>query len=489
MKKLITYFVLFTACLFPALHGSAQLYKNVFTHTDSMTYIHLDKSRKKEYKNLLLYFKIQDDSLFNYDNIGQTLKNDGWYLIKKEKKKVLIGKPNVGDFSNFDWLGGPVFINNIDKKMAYGQPGTPGFPTAVKYGVNNFKNNPTAYKNAEGKSVFILKDKPQANQVFISGNFNLWSTAQDALHKTDSGWIIILDLPPGKYLYKFIVDGKWQNDPNNLLKESDGFESYNSTYYSYNYTWEVSGFENAEKVILTGSFNNWNEKELVMQHTENAWKIDMYLHPGSYTYKFIVDGDWFVDPVNAEVVEDGDGNINSLLSFGNPHLFELNGFTNANQVMLAGNFNDWNAAELKMHKTESGWQLHYVLGPGIYSYRFVVDGNWMPDPANPLTENNSGYLNSVVIIEPNYVFKLKGYTDLPQAFISGNFNGWADPGFPMQKVNDGWEFPIYLSPGKYLYKFVVNGKWILDPDNPLYENNEYNTGNSVLWIEQDYINK
>ncbi|MBK8682476.1 MAG: glycogen-binding domain-containing protein [Bacteroidetes bacterium] len=489
MKKLITYSLLFMACVFPALNAYAQLYKNVFTHTDSMTYIHLDKSRKKEYKNLLLYFNMHDDSLFNYDNIGQTLKNDGWLLVKKEKKKVLIGKSTSGNISDFDWLGSPVFINNADQQMAYGQPGTPGFPAAVNYGINHFKNKPTAYKNAEGKSVFILKDEEQAQQVFISGNFNLWSTAQDAMHKTDSGWVIILDLPPGKYLYKFIVDGKWQNDPNNVLKESDGFESYNSTYFCYNYTWDIPRFNNAKKVILSGSFNNWNEKEMQMYKVNNGWKLDMYLHEGSYTYKFIVDGEWFVDPDNAEVVEDGDGNFNSLLSFGKPHKFELTGFTNAKQVVLAGSFNDWNSSELEMNKTEFGWQINYVLGPGIYSYRFVVDGNWMPDPANTFTENNTGYLNSVVIIEPNYVFKLKGYTDLQQAFITGNFNGWSEPGFPMQKVTDGWEFPIHLSPGKYIYKFVVDGKWILDPENPLYENNDYNTGNSVLWIEQDYMNK
>jgi len=32
---------------------------------------------------------------------------------------------------------------------------------------------------------------------------------------------------------------------------------------------------------------------------------------------------------------------------------------------------------------------------------------------------------------------------------------------------------------------VVDGKWILDPDNSQMEENEYSTGNSVLWIEPE----
>jgi hypothetical protein len=53
----------------------------------------------------------------------------------------------------------------------------------------------------------------------------------------------------------------------------------------------------------------------------------------------------------------------------------------------------------------------------------------------------------------------------------------------MIKKAGAWIFPIYLKPGKYTYKFIVDQKWILDPANDLWEDNEYGTGNSVLWIE------
>jgi hypothetical protein len=53
----------------------------------------------------------------------------------------------------------------------------------------------------------------------------------------------------------------------------------------------------------------------------------------------------------------------------------------------------------------------------------------------------------------------------------------------MVKEGNAWKLPLHLDPGKCLYKFIVDGKWILDPDNENWEENEYGTGNSVLWFE------
>ena len=52
----------------------------------------------------------------------------------------------------------------------------------------------------------------------------------------------------------------------------------------------------------------------------------------------------------------------------------------------------------------------------------------------------------------------------------------------MVREGNSWKFPLRLKPGKYTYKFIVDGTWILDPGKPLFEENEHGTGNSVLWI-------
>jgi len=54
----------------------------------------------------------------------------------------------------------------------------------------------------------------------------------------------------------------------------------------------------------------------------------------------------------------------------------------------------------------------------------------------------------------------------------------------MIKENGIWKYPVHLNPGKHSYKFIVDGRWMIDPANELWEENEFGTGNSVLWIER-----
>ena len=55
---------------------------------------------------------------------------------------------------------------------------------------------------------------PQARSVFIAGDFNQWNLSVHPLKQDKKGvWKISLPLDPGRYEYRFIVDGEWQNDP------------------------------------------------------------------------------------------------------------------------------------------------------------------------------------------------------------------------------------------------------------------------------------
>jgi 1,4-alpha-glucan branching enzyme len=96
---------------------------------------------------------------------------------------------------------------------------------------------------------------------------------------------------------------------------------------------------------------------------------------------------------------------------------------------------------------------------------------------------DGGNGNLIFVIEPNYTFRLRQFPEAKSVYLAGDFNGWSPNGFPMEKQGDEWVLRLHLSPGKHIYKFVVDGKWILDPDNKLWEQNEFDTGNSVVWVE------
>jgi len=70
-----------------------------------------------------------------------------------------------------------------------------------------------------------------------------------------------------------------------------------------------------------------------------------------------------------------------------------------------------------------------------------------------------------------------------QVSLSGEFNGWSSDATPMKRHQDGhWETTVDLAPGRYQYKFIVDGHWIPDPH--AHENlwNQHGTLNSVVEV-------
>ena len=56
---------------------------------------------------------------------------------------------------------------------------------------------------------------PESQNVFLAGDFNSWDPNSHPLKKNSTGeWKISVGLSPGRYEYRFLVDGQWQNDPN-----------------------------------------------------------------------------------------------------------------------------------------------------------------------------------------------------------------------------------------------------------------------------------
>ena len=70
----------------------------------------------------------------------------------------------------------------------------------------------------------------------------------------------------------------------------------------------------------------------------------------------------------------------------------------AKQVSLCGDFNGWASDVTPMKRHEGGhWEITVALAPGRYEYKFVVDGQWIPDPlADEHVWNHHGTLNSVI---------------------------------------------------------------------------------------------
>jgi len=87
------------------------------------------------------------------------------------------------------------------------------------YGVNQIND-----------AVVFVTLYPRAETVQIAGDFNNWQPAKNQMEKVGSSgiWQSKLKLPAGKYRYRLVVDGQWQQDPYNELTESNPFGGFNS---------------------------------------------------------------------------------------------------------------------------------------------------------------------------------------------------------------------------------------------------------------------
>ena len=84
--------------------------------------------------------------------------------------------------------------------------------------------NPTGPPRGQsGKKTLHLVDficrAPQAQHVFLIGDFNGWQpTAHPMTRMPDGGWVIRMELPHGHHQYLFLVNGKPTLDLNAMGK-------------------------------------------------------------------------------------------------------------------------------------------------------------------------------------------------------------------------------------------------------------------------------
>lgn len=406
---------------------------------------------------------------------GDSLEKQGWKIEINNKNVVVISKRLEG----LENIVRPADRIVFDEKHPTLAEMFPAENNGVVYGFNRFKNH-ESFIVKDSNVTFFLRNHTQAKKVLLAGSFTVWQYKALSMLPVNNGWIITVKLKPGKYWYKFIVDGNWQTDSDNTLCENDGQGNINSVFYKTNVLFVLNRFENAKKVFLAGSFNHWQPGKLEMTKTTNGWRLPLYLAEGTHTYRFVVDGAWMTDPGITEKLPNEFGDYNSVLRIGKPYFFKLAGHADAREVILTGSFNNWRSNELRMSKTANGWQLPYTLGGGNYEYGFIVDGKLVPDPENQIMVKNHSYL----VVAPNFTFRLKGHVAAKKVYLSGDFDEWSPNSLAMKKEGNEWIFRVHLSAGKHLYKYIVDGNWIIDPGNSLWEQNAEGTGNSIVWVDQ-----
>lgn len=76
------------------------------------------------------------------------------------------------------------------------------------------------------------------------------------------------------------------------------------------------------------------------------------------------------------------------------------------------------------------------------------------------------------------------FEDARKVLLAGDFNNWQPVSTPMTAEHPGiWRMSLPLPPGRYRYRFVVDGKWVTDPNNQYVEANQFGELNNVIEVD------
>jgi 1,4-alpha-glucan branching enzyme len=69
-------------------------------------------------------------------------------------------------------------------------------------------------------------------------------------------------------------------------------------------------------------------------------------------------------------------------------------------------------------------------------------------------------------------------------FLVGDFNQWNERSHPLRRIKDrSYELELEIPPGKYRFKYLVDGVWWNDPDAEEYAPNPWGSEDSVIRID------
>ena len=296
-------------------------------------------------------------------------------------------------------------------------------------------------RDANGYFTMNLDYKPVSGESlgFIFTNFNGGQTADT-----------IVD-------YSTLSSGEIWIKPNNWTNGDGKYDCYVTTVESSMYVSpEINGtsvtfrYENsaASKVYVAGSFNGWSTTaNKLTKGSDGFWTTTVSMSEGVYEYKFIVDGEWILDPRNGLI---GGYDNNSLVITGNA------GSTTASNVTV---------------------KLHFYRESGDYA-------NW---DAWMWSSTNEGQ-GCTFVDDPVYKGKTATFT------IPGGSNAWvnykirktdwSDEEFYTRSIDisniQSGTVHFFLNSGS-AEGSTVYGNDVIKMGKPTYANLDYNSGN--IWVK------
>jgi 1,4-alpha-glucan branching enzyme len=148
-----------------------------------------------------------------------------YFYNKTDKRSIVLVE---GTYRYRYLVDGVWMKDKTNRKSVHDIYGTELSSFEVPKPITIISHNPVQVN--ENSYIFYYRDD-NAKNVFIVGDFNNWNPYSHPLRKNRGGiWEIEIDLVPGAYAYRFIVDGLFRRDPIGTKIVHDRFENTYSAF-------------------------------------------------------------------------------------------------------------------------------------------------------------------------------------------------------------------------------------------------------------------
>ncbi len=118
--------------------------------------------------------------------------------------------------------------------------------------------------------------------------------------------------------------------------------------------------------------------------------------------------------------------------------------------------------------------------------REIITQENTPAPSLPIEKNLEKRMQDILkenLPKLNETILSVKAPEAKEVYLAGEFNNWKlDEHSRMEQNNGCWTKRLVLNKGKYRYRFVIDGNWAEDPDNPSRQMNAYGTMDSLIEI-------
>jgi len=379
------------------------------------------------------------------------------------------------------------------------------------------------FLSAQEQIVFKLETPTAPQSVHVVGDFNDWSKTANPLSDKngDSVWETTIQLEPGQYEYRFLIDGLIRiKDPENPFWAGEKSNSIlwvksNQTPQVVNIKPETGSIVRSSNVFITAQYRDGlgnfgldlKSTQVLLNGQRQKFAFNKKLNRIEILPGKLKDGEYFVE-INAL---DNDGNeaqkVSSyfLVNENNVAPIADAGYTiisgiNTKVVLNSGVSYDpdretiehfkWRliqkpgASKAKLNNRNSPFP--YFIPDKVGRYLFTLQISDGKAKSKVDSVDVYAFIDRDYLVEfqlSDSVFNKIYETSIDSVSVAGEFNNWNFLNHPMNDYNhDGiWSAWIKIDPGEYEYKFVVNGNhWIADPTNPNKTDDSWNGFNSII---------